>query len=130
MNGESNSLSDVFAWVTAAVGDAADADSSGTVTGSELVSTGEVTSATLAEAVRTALSDAGVDLGILDTLVATGALSMDDIYAILTATVDTLSALLGQTGTYVSLPKLSVDVPDQTPAGTYRGTLTVTMVDV
>ncbi len=46
----------------------------------------------------------------------------------LTATLNTLTpaGVLGQSGTYLSFPKLNVTVPDGTPKGDYKGTLVVT----
>lgn len=130
LEGNVSNLSDLFAWVTSEVTSAADANDDATITAEELVSTGEVTSERMAERVRQALADAGVDLGLLDTLLADGSLTMNDIYDDLVATLDAIGSLIGQTGTYNSLPKLVASVPDETPAGTYRGTLTVTLVDL
>lgn len=130
LTGNVNDLVDVYAWVTGEIEAAADLDSGGSITALELVDSGEVNEAVMAEAVREGLQDAGVNLALLDTLLNDGTLDMDDIYAVLIATLDTLSSLIGQTGTYVSLPKLVAQIPDGTQAGTYRGTLTVTMVDV
>ncbi len=128
--GSPNDLTALFNWVTNEVTDAADVDTNGDITGTELVDSGEVTDADLAEAVRQALADAGVNLGLLDTLLAAGDITMDDIYALLTATLDPITSLLGQTGTYLSVPELSLSVPGGVPGGTYRGTMTVTLLDV
>lgn len=130
LEGDVSNLGDLFTWVTDEVTSAADANDDTTITAEELVSTGEVTDERMAERVRQALADAGVDLGLLDTLLADGSLTMDDIYDDLVATLDAIGDLIGQTGTYNSLPKLVASVPDETPAGTYRGTLTVTLVDL
>lgn len=59
------------------------------------------------------------------------ALSPAQVTTVLGATVATAQSLvaaevLGQTGTYLSLPLLSVDVPVDAMRGTYRGTLVVT----
>lgn len=128
--GTANSAIDLFTWITNSVNSAADDNPNGTITGSELVSTGQVTDAVMSEAVRSALSSAGVDLGTLDTLLNAGTVTMSDIYAVLVATVDAISSLVGQTGTYLSVPKLVVNVPNGTPSGTFRGTMTVTLVDL
>lgn len=128
--GSPSDLTALFNWVTDQVTAAADVDTSGDITGSELVDSGEVSDADLADAVRQALADAGVDLGLLDTLLADGTITMDDIYQLLTATLDPITSLLGQTGTYVATPELSLSVPGAVSGGTYRGTMTVTLLDV
>ena len=53
---------------------------------------------------------------------------IDAILANTVATVETLTSanVTAQSGTYISLPTLAVDVPASAPAGTYRGTLVVT----
>ncbi len=129
-NGTDSDLSDLFTWVGSEITAAADPDSNGVISATELVDSGEVNADAMAEAVRQALSDAGVNLGLLDSLIDAGTLSITDIYDVLEATLEPVTALLGQTGTYLSLPKLNVSVPAGTSAGTYRGTLTVTLVDV
>lgn len=60
-----------------------------------------------------------------------GELSTADIDALLTQTVGsvvplTLTEIVAQTGTYMSLPTLNVNVPAGTTPGDYRGTLVVT----
>lgn len=130
MDGQVNTLAELFAWVTGEVTSAADENTNGTVHADELVATGEVAAGTMSQAVRDALQAAGVNLALLDTLLAGGTITMDDIYVLLTATLDPVTSLIGQTGTYLSVPQLTATVPDQTPSGTYRGTLTVTLLDV
>jgi hypothetical protein len=116
--------------VEAAVRDAADQNGDGTITASELVASGAVDSGTMASSVRQALIDAGVDSATLDTAIAAGAVSYAQLFALLNATLGTITGLTGQSGTYLSLPKLTVSVPAGTAPGAYRGTLTVTLVDV
>lgn len=58
-------------------------------------------------------------------------LSSTQINSIVSSTVATVDALVAshvtsQSGTYISLPKLDVEVPSGAPAGSYRGTLVVT----
>lgn len=128
--GSPSDLTALFDWVTDEVTSAADLDTSGDITGTELVDSGLVDDADLADAVRQALADIGVDLGLLDSLLSSGTLAMEDIYELLTATLDPITSLLGQTGTYVATPELSLSVPGGVPGGTYRGTMTVTLLDV
>jgi hypothetical protein len=54
-----------------------------------------------------------------------------------TAVINSLSAnltsvgnVLGQSGSYNSLPQLNVNIPSGTASGTYRGELTVTLADL
>lgn len=130
MNGNASDLTAMLDWVKNEVLDAADPNDDNAVTASELVSSGSVGDATMAEAVRAGLQAAGVDLVLLDALIADGLVTMDDIYQALTATLRDVTELAGQTGTYLALPKLVASVPGSTPAGTYRGTMTITLVDV
>lgn len=53
---------------------------------------------------------------------------VDTVIESTTATLQSLTGtdLLAQAGTYLSFPMLELDVPDASPAGTYRGTLVVT----
>lgn len=130
MGGTGSDLAALFAWVEDALTSTADSNASGTVTGNEMVTSGTAADATLAAAVRTALGTSGVALAAFDTLIAAGTITMTQIYATLTATLDPVAALVGQTGTYLALPKLAATIPDTATTGTYRGTLTVTLIDV
>lgn len=128
--GEPGNLTALLDWLTAELEDVVDGNADDVISTDELLDAGAVTEEALAEAVRAALADAGVDLGLLDTLLAQGTLSMEDIYAVLEATLSDIESLVGQTGLYASLPKLTIDIPGEVGAGTYRGTMTVTLVDV
>lgn len=130
MDGTGSDLSALFAWVQDALTDAADVNGNGTVTATELASSGVADDATLAEAVRTALGASGVALAAFDTLIAAGTITMTQIYDTLSATLEPVTSLVGQSGTYLASPKVSSSIPSGTSAGTYRGTLTVTLVDV
>jgi hypothetical protein len=48
----------------------------------------------------------------------------------LTGTINALTgSVLGQTGSYNTMPALAIDVPTSIAAGTYRGQLVVTLMD-
>ncbi len=130
MSGGQQNQAALFTWVQDGFRSAADQNSNGTITGTELLNSGSVGSSQLAEATRTALGVAGVNLALLDTLVNAGTVQMSTIYAAMTATLDPITSLAGQSGTYVSLPKLTATIPTGTGAGTYTGTMTVTLVDL
>lgn len=130
MDGSVSSAADMLGWVTTAVEDAADLNDNGVITAAELVNAGEVLNGTMAPAVRQALIDAGVNATTLDSLIALGSLDLGTVYALLTATLQPVLDVLGQTGTYIALPKLVSAVGSGTAPGTYRGTLVVTMVDL
>lgn len=130
MDGTGSNLAALFTWVQDEITETADTDSGGTVDANELVTSGAADNAALAASVRTALQTSGVALTTLDTLIAAGTVTMTEIYTTLTATLDPLAAIVGQTGTYLALPKLAAVIPNGTTTGTYRGTLTVTLVDV
>ncbi|HLF69705.1 MAG TPA: hypothetical protein VI541_01980, partial [Actinomycetota bacterium] len=51
------------------------------------------------------------------------------VEALLTATGTDVSTIVGQSGTYASLPKLVVGDLGGIPSGTYRGVLTVTLIE-
>lgn len=52
------------------------------------------------------------------------------VIAPLTTTANgVINGVLGQSGTYNSMPELQVTVPSTVPAGTYQGVLTVTLAD-
>lgn len=130
MSGETSDLGALFAWLAGEITSAADAGGDATVSADELVSTGTVTDETMAAAVRAALDAAGVSLALLDALVSAGTVTMTEIYASLEATLDPITSLLGQSGTYLAMPALGIDLPEDAAPGTYRGTLTLTLVDV
>jgi hypothetical protein len=129
MDGSKSDLSALYTWVGNSVTDEADANSDGAITANELVSNGAVSDGAMSAAVRDALATAGVNLTTLDTLVAGGTVSMSQIYATLTATLDPVASLVGQTGSYTATPKLDLSIPSGAGPGTYRGTMTVTLVD-
>lgn len=130
MSGGAQNQAGMLTWVQNAVVNGADQNLNGVVTGSELVGSGSIGSAELATAVRTALGNAGVNLGLLDTLLNAGTVSLADLFGVTTATLQPLTSVGGQSGTYIALPKLSASIPAGTASGTYRGTLTVTLVDL
>ncbi|MDQ1438312.1 MAG: hypothetical protein QOK43_1941 [Acidimicrobiaceae bacterium] len=79
---------------------------------------------TLSGAVRDALGGP-----VFDALPAS---SVQTIMDGLTATVRNIASadIVGQSGTYLSYPKLDVTVPDNTSPGSYQGTLVVTAVQL
>lgn len=65
-----------------------------------------------------------------DTLEATDPNTLDAAVNALTATLQTLTDLVGQTGVYMSFPQLDLDRPNvAAPAGTYRGRMQITITD-
>ena len=116
LSGDAQSPADL---VTAIVG-AINTDLGGS-TAQELVDAGLLDENT----VVTAAADA---LGVVPSLL-TGA-QVTTILNTLTGTVTGLTGgILGQTGTYSSLPALSINVPTGTDTGVYRGQLVVTLMD-
>jgi hypothetical protein len=74
------------------------------------------------------LAAAGDALGIVPSLLSSA--QVDTILSTLTGTVTGLTGgILGQTGTYSSLPALSLDLPSGVDTGVYRGQLVVTLMD-
>jgi hypothetical protein len=130
MNGTGSNLAALFTWLQDAIMTAADVGGDAAVDAAELVATGAADDPTLAAATRAALASAGVSLTLLDALIAANTVTMTQLYELLDATLRPVTALVGQTGSYLALPKLTLSIPDGTPPGTYRGTLTVTQVDV
>ena len=61
-------------------------------------------------------------------------LSAADVTTIMTTLTGTISGItgsvLGQSGSYNTLPTLSINVPSSAAAGVYRGELVVTLMDV
>ena len=61
-------------------------------------------------------------------------LSAADVTTIMSTLTGTISGLagsvLGQSGSYNTLPTLSINVPSSAPAGIYRGQLVVTLMDI
>jgi hypothetical protein len=117
--GTTNTVSDVFDWVQSS------ANSAIGTSASAAVSSGLRTQSDLDAATRTALLD---DLGISSALVdATGVLGQ--VEAVLVAVSAPVSDILRQSGSYSTLPKLVVGDTSGATTGTYKGTLTITLID-
>jgi hypothetical protein len=114
--------------ITGAVNNAATALTSTTTALKALVAgqpaTSLVDAATLTSGLRTALTGP-----VYDALLPA---DVQTILGALNAAVHDLTTLdvLGQSGTYLSYPKLDVTLPAQQPAGSYKGTLVVTAVQL
>jgi hypothetical protein len=52
------------------------------------------------------------------------------VLSALSANLTSIGTLIGQSGSYNSLPQLAVAIPSGTASGTYRGELTVTLADL
>lgn len=130
MDGNGSNLAALFAWVQDRIISAADVGGDAAVDAAELVTSGAADESALAASTRAALASAGVSLSLLDTLIAANTVTMTQIFETLDATLRPVTSLLGQSGAYLALPKLTLAVPTGTAPGTYRGTLTVTQVDV
>jgi hypothetical protein len=88
---------------------------------SQLISAGLVTQSQVLAAVTQALGTAA-DL-----------LSQSQITSLLSGVTgkvtDLVGTLTGQSGSYSAQPELSISVPANTPGGSYRGQMTVTLMD-
>lgn len=122
--GETNSHADLLAWLQSSADAAYDlAAGSGALTMAEAVSGGLVTQSDADAAVRGALTTLGVDpLLITDSALAA-------VEGLLEALPASVTDLVSQSGSYSTLPKLVVGDLTNVPTGTYRGTLTLTLVD-
>lgn len=113
--GTPNSVSGLLSDLLTQLGAGAD----GTIPISTLISQGIVSKDDVLSAIQSAT---GIPLDFL-TSNATAILNT------VTAKITNLAAILGQDGSYNALPLLSVNLPKNTPAGTYQGILTVTLMD-
>ena len=55
--------------------------------------------------------------------------SVTDLQALVDPVTSTADKILGQTGSYNTVPTLSLTLPNQQPAGNYQGELTLTLMD-
>lgn len=55
--------------------------------------------------------------------------SVTDLQALVDPVANTADKILGQTGSYNTVPTLSLTLPNQQPAGNYQGELTFTLMD-
>jgi hypothetical protein len=97
--------------------------------GDGALSTAEAVAADLVEdpAVDAAIRDALITLGVAEGLITSTVIGQ--VKALLTSANDTITEILGQTGSYTSLPKIVADVPGGTPSGLYKGEMTITLVE-
>ena len=74
------------------------------------------------------ISAVAQQLGIAPNLLS--AADVTSIMSTLTGTVNSLTgSILGQSGSYNTMPTLSISVPSSAAAGVYRGQLVVTLMD-
>jgi hypothetical protein len=73
------------------------------------------------------ISAAAQALGVTPDLITNS--EKTTILTTLTGTVSGILSIDGQTGSYNTLPELDITTPSDTPAGLYRGQLTVTLMD-
>ena len=127
MAGDASSTGDLFTSIVADLQSQVDA-----LTGSALISGGVIDSA-LAEA-----GAAAAIAGLQDTLETLAGIPLPPlgtsggaVQAVLDLVTGTLDAtnLLGQTGAYLTIPTLNGDTGNAPQTGSYRGTMTVTLVD-
>lgn len=124
---------------TAGFGDTSGKVGAPTATGRRLLAGQPVTTAAVLTPLHTALDTTLATLVARDTVISglsaqyalITSLTTSQMNTIIASTVGTAQALVGsqvlsQAGTYVSLPKLDVDVPGTAAAGSYKGTLVVT----
>lgn len=123
-NGSISDDASMLAWVQS-VADSVFATASGGdgMTAAEAVAAELVADSAIDASIRSALEAiVDNDLLITDLIIA-------DVKALLTATDHTVASILGQTGSYTSLPALNVDVPGGTETGLFKGTMTITLID-
>lgn len=125
--GQANSHADLLGWLQsssnsayakAALGDGV--LSMGEAVGVELISQSEADSA-----VRTALTTAPLNVNPL--LITSSVLA--SVESLLSAPAATITSVLKQTGSYSSIPQLVVGDLAGVPTGTYKGKMTITLID-
>lgn len=126
-DGTVNSVAEVLAWIQAAATDLFNGLSGpdGFMSVAEAVSSGIITQETVNTDVRQALVSAPLNISPL--LVTESAISQ--VGALISAAASEVTAIVRQSGSYSTLPKLMFGDLAGTPTGTYRGTLTLTMID-
>lgn len=89
----------------------------------EGVSGGMITQGDADTAVRNALTALGISpLAITDTL-------LGQVETTMAAAAPAVASILRQTGSYTSLPKIVIGDLTGIPTGTYRGTMTITLIE-
>lgn len=125
--GQVNSHADLLGWLQNSSNSlyAAAAGSDGVLSMGEGVSGGLISQSEADSAVRTALTTAPLNVDPL--LITTSVLA--SVEKLLSAPAATVSSVLKQTGSYSSIPQLVVGDLAGVPTGTYKGKMTITLID-
>lgn len=125
--GQANNHADLLSWMqnsSNALYNAA-AGSNGVLSIAEGVSGGLITQAAADTAIRTALTTAPLNVNPL--LITSTVLA--SVESLLSAPAATVSSVLKQTGSYSSIPQLAVGDLAGIPTGTYKGKMTITLIE-
>lgn len=125
--GDVDVQADVLAWVQSTANESFNtaAGPGGILSINEALNSELITQSVIDSDVRDALTSSPVSanpLLVTDVVIA-------QVEALLTATGTDVATIVGQSGTYASLPKLVVGDLSGIPSGTYRGVLTVTLIE-
>lgn len=124
MSGDVQNELDLTTWLTSGLDTVfTTAAGDGVLTPAEAVTAGLVEQSVVESAVRDALIALGADgTAITQTIIG-------DVLGVISADALDLGTLLRQSGVYTTLAELQASALDSYGAGTFRGTMTVTLVD-
>lgn len=125
--GQANNHADLLGWLQSSSNSlyTAAAGSNGVLSIAEGVSGGLISQSAADSAVRTALTTAPLNVNPL--LITSSVLASVEL--LLAAPAATVTSVLKQTGSYSSIPQLVVGDLAGVPTGTYKGKMTITLID-